>query len=122
MATPRRDVSAQESAEADMQVDTFSTQPHARSDDKATSVRPKEDDEQVEAIVHQHEVPAPLDDPIITIIECMDTIHRASIDIPSSDELAQVLLCVQQLKDAIYTYTQAQAQRVVDAVDTGVNE
>lgn len=96
MATPRRDVS--------------------------TAMPVEEDAHEVDMIESLHTDIVVAKAPIDTIIECMDTIHRASIDIPSSDELAQVLLCVQQLKDAIYTYTQAQAQRVVDDVDVSVNE
>jgi len=118
----KQDASAKVPVDTDTQVDIFSTQPHAKSDDKATSVSPKEHDKQGTATPATHTDTVVSKASIDTIVECMDIIHRASIDIPSSDELAQVLLCVQQLKDAIYMYTQAQAQRIVDDTDTDINE
>src|SRR5258708_39683466 len=67
--------------------------------------------------VDSHEFPAPGDDPVQVIMQAVDVIHEASLAIPSSEALADVLLKVQQVKGSLQALLDVEAERAADAIE-----
>lgn len=124
MATPPRRHDDDAHTAHTAHTETFSNVHNADTDDKATHVEPTATHERAQ-LLKPPTPQAETTQPIVTIINAVDTIHRASVDLPNSDSLANVLLRVQQVKEALLAYQQAEAdlaaqQAELANVDTNV--